>query len=555
MDELPDHVSLHPEDLAPLHALLARLADTHPDRESVFTLRLAETGLNALRRTLPPVPAAAVVGPTQTGKSTVANILAGGAYMETSPLAAHTRRASVLAMGPAPGPELSVELRALGLPVEPRSAAAAGPACLIWDTPDFDSNAAAVYRQQVARVCALADLIVLVVSKEKYADQAVWGVLESVARMGTPVIVCLNKCDAGPDTALVLDALERRLADNPAVPADTVVLTLPTLAADTFDASPMRPELVSFRAGVFQDLAPRSTHSRQAGLAREIRAQWAVWTAPVERELACRREWLELLAEQTRSFLARYRVEYIDHAKHYDVARKAILGLLELLEVPALAGPMTRTRRALTWPFRKLAASVTRPAATPRDKEQEVLDAAVDHYLLSLRGEVAARGEPWWRALDAELAERAPPVKRAFHQSVEAYRRAFQPRIDELSTQLYERLKRSPATLNALRATRLGADAGGIVFAFKTGTLGLYDALFAPAMISLTSYLTESVVGRYLGHVIEGLKREQYEQVDRIIRETVEAPLGSLQPRGPGLFGVADDELARARRGLEALEQ
>lgn len=548
-------MSTHSKDLEPLQALLARLADEHPDVDNVFSLRLAETGLSALHRSLPPVPTVAVVGPTQTGKSTVVNILAGGAYVETSPLAAHTRRASVLAMGTAPGAEWGAELHALGLPVEPRTVAAAGPACLIWDTPDFDSNAAAAYRQQVARVCALADLIVLVVSKEKYADQAVWGVLETITRLGTPVIVCLNKCEAGPDTALILDALERRLADDPVVPSDTVVLTLPTLNPETLDASSQRPEFASFRTGVFEHLARRPVDSRQAGLAREIRTRWAEWTAPVERELACRRDWHELLAEQTRSFLARYRVDYIDHTKHYDVARKAILGLLELLEVPALAGPMTRTRRALTWPFRKLAGSVIRPAGTARDKELEVLDAAIDHYLLSLRGEVAARRDSWWRALELELTQHEPPVKHAFHDSVEIYRRAFQPRIDDLSDQLYEQLKRSPATLNALRATRLGADAGGIVFAFKTGTLGLYDALFAPAMISLTSYLTESVVGQYLTRVIEGLKREQYEQVGTIIRETVESPLGSLQPRGPGLFGITAGELTRARRGLEALEQ
>lgn len=538
-----------------LEDFLARLAGVHADADTVFSLRLAETGLRALRRPLSPVPAVAVIGPTQTGKSTVVNVLAGGHWVETSPLAAHTQQASVLAVNIDPDPDWPAGLHAAGLPVEPRPVVNAGPSCLIWDTPDFDSNAAAVYRQQVARVCALADLLVVVVSGEKYADQSVWRVLESAAPLATPTILCLNKCEDGPDTGVLREAIKRRLTDNPVVSADIPVVTLPILPAGDFDAAFTLQDVRSFRRRVFESLEARPVPDRQAGLARLMRANWPTWVEPLEQELACRREWSQLLSDQTRSFLARYRSEYIDHSKHHDVAQKAILGLLELLEIPALAGPVSRTRRALTWPFRRLAGAVRRSDEISRDKETEVLDAAIDHYLLSLRGETATRRHPWWRALEAELSRSAPTVKRDFRGSVDQYRRAFQPRIDDLSNQLYEQLKRSPATLNTLRATRIGADAGGIVFAFQTGTLGLYDAIFAPAVISLTSYLTESVVGQYLRSVIGGLKREQYQQVSTIIHEEVEQPLSSLQPRGPGLFGITDSELARARRSLEALEQ
>lgn len=534
---------------------LARLAGVHADVDTVFSLRLAETGLRASSRPPPPAPAVAVIGPTQTGKSTVVNVLAGNHCVDTSPLAAHTQQASVLAVNLEPAADWPADLHAVGLPVEPRPVVNDGPSCLIWDTPDFDSNAAAVYRQQAARVCALADLLVVVVSREKYADQSVWRILESIAPLATPTILCLNKCEDGPDTGVLREAIKRRLAENTVVCADISVLTLPMLPAGDYDAALTLEDVRSFRRAIFENLEARPASDRRAGLARLVRANWDAWVEPLEQELDCRRQWSELLSDQTRSFLARYRSEYIDHAKHHDVAQKAILGLLDLLEIPALAGPISRTRRALTWPFRRLVSSLGRSGETPRDKETEVLDAAIDHYLLSLRGETATRRHPWWRALEAELSRSASQVKRDFHGSVTRYRRAFQPRIDDLSSQLYEQLKRSPATLNTLRATRIGADAGGIVFAFKTGTLGLYDAIFAPAVISLTSYLTESVVGQYLRSVIGGLKREQFEQVSTIVREDVEQSLSSLQPRGPGLFGITDSELARARRSLEELEQ
>jgi hypothetical protein len=548
-------VALNPCATGALGGLLTRLADAHSDMDIVFSLRLAETGVAALSQPLPPAPALAVVGPTQTGKSTVVNILAGGEYMETSPLAAHTRKASLLAVNTALDAESLADFRSAGLPVERRLAENDGPPCLIWDTPDFDSNAAALYRQQVARVCALADLLLVVVSKEKYADQSVWQVLETVAPLEAPTIVCLNKCDDGPETGILLDAIGRRLAENPLVAPDITVVTLPLLPAGASGAASRRRDVQAFRNGVFERLAQRPVSARQAGLARLARANWDAWVQPVERELACRAQWHELLAGETSAFLARYRSEYIDHSRHHDVAQKAILGLLELLEIPALAGPIARTRRVLTWPFRRLAGSLGGRAEPPRDKELDVLDAAIDHYLLSLRGEVSTRRHPWWRALEAELARCEPDLKQDFRASIDRYRQAFQPRIDDLSNQLYEQLKQSPATLNALRATRIGADAGGILIAIKTGTLGLYDALFAPAVLSLTSYLTESVVGQYLRHVIAGLKQEQYEQVSDIIRDDVVQPLQSIQPRGPALFGVTGTELAQARAGLEELKQ
>ncbi|MDZ7839701.1 MAG: GTPase domain-containing protein [Gammaproteobacteria bacterium] len=536
-----------------LREFLARLAGTDPDPDAVFALRIAETGLFALTRDLSPVPGVAVVGPTQTGKSTVVNLLAGGEYVETSPLAAHTRHAAVLAVNTGLDTDHMPDFHAAGLAVDPLQVVQDGPARLIWDTPDFDSNAAAVYRQETARVCALADVVVVVVSREKYADQSVWGVLETIAALDVPTILCLNKCDNDAETRILVEAIRRRFNEHPEVVGNIALYTLPMLPARDGGTALSRVE--DFRCAVFDSLQRRSGKARRAGLARLIRANWTAWVAPVEQELACQREWKALIADQTDSFLARYRSEYIDHSKHHDVAQKAILGLLELLEIPGLAGPLGRTRRVLTWPFRRLASALGAGGEAERDKELDVLDAAIDHYLLSLRGEVSVRRHPWWRALEGELAGREPELKQAFRHAVDEYRKAFQPRIDDLSNQLYARLQRNPTTLNALRATRVGADAGGIAIAFNTGTLGLYDALFAPAVVSLTSYLAESVVGQYLRSVIAGLKREQHEQVSAIIHEDVARPLESLQPRGPGLFGISRAGLERARRGLEALER
>ncbi len=225
------------EEAAPageLSRFLARLADKHSDADAVFSLRLAETALDTLEREPPPVAALAVVGPTQTGKSTVVNIIAGGRYVETSPLAAHTQRASVLALNTSG--EALPETYPMDPTLAPRTVESDAPACLIWDTPDFDSNASRVYRQQVARVCARVDLVVLVLSKEKYADQSVWTVLETLAPLEVPVVICLNKCDievdeehsrGRSDADVLVPAIQRRLEEHPRLGGGIPVLILP----------------------------------------------------------------------------------------------------------------------------------------------------------------------------------------------------------------------------------------------------------------------------------------------------------------------------------------
>lgn len=538
---------------AELGRFLAQLADHHPDEKAVFAMRLAETGLDALARGRASVPVVAVIGPTQTGKSTVVNVLAGGQYVETSPLAAFTRQASALAVNVGTAECFLSRERE----IEPIIVKSDCPACVIWDTPDFDSNASAAYRQEVGRVCALADLIVVVVSKEKYADRSVWEVLETIAPLGTPVVICLNKCEGRSETEVLVPIIRRRLEQESVTSSGTPVMTLPLVPDGDLASLLQEPDAKTFRHEVFDGLERLSRSERKSALQRFINANWDEWTAPVERELECVAEWEALLASHTKSFMRRYRSEYIDHTRHHDIAQKAILGLLELLEIPALAGPLARTRRALTWPFRKLTGVFGNPGdpGKQKDQELEVLDSAFRHCMLSLRSEVSNRTHPWWRTLARELKASEVELSGDFHRAIEQYRQAFQPRIERLSEELYEQLKQSPMTLNALRAARVSADAGGIVLAIKTGTLGLYDALFAPAVISLTSYVTESAVGQYMKVVIGNLKREQAHQVDVIVRESVDRPLRELRLHGPGLFGVSRRELEDAARRIEELHQ
>ena len=83
------------------------------------------------------------------------------------------------------------------------------PHGVLWDTPDFDSIDSATYREGVIRAIALADMIILVVSKEKYADQSVWDMMSTLEALHQPTVICLNKLSEGSETVLIQSLKEK----------------------------------------------------------------------------------------------------------------------------------------------------------------------------------------------------------------------------------------------------------------------------------------------------------------------------------------------------------
>ena len=165
-------------------------------------------------------PHVAVIGPTQTGKSTLVNLLLGGSEAVVSPLAGFTVHPQGFWVNATPGDETWADglfpewrrcaageltrdqLAAYSLtPVSPPTTIMDNlferppevPPCVVWDTPDFDSLAARRYARGVLETAALADLHVLVLSKEKYSDLSVWRLLELLGPLRRPLIICLNK--------------------------------------------------------------------------------------------------------------------------------------------------------------------------------------------------------------------------------------------------------------------------------------------------------------------------------------------------------------------------
>ena len=122
--------------------------------------------------------------------------------------------------------------------------------------------------------------------------------------------------------------------------------------------------------------------------------------------------------------------------------------------------------------------------------------------------------EQWWNDLGQKLIEQRDQISESYNASLAEYQSGFEQDIDKAAKELYRNLEQQPATLNSLRAARVTADAAAVGLALKTGGIGMNDFLLAPAMLSVTTLLTESALGKYIDRVKAKLRVEQFDAVD-----------------------------------------
>jgi GTPase SAR1 family protein len=554
---------------------------------SLLLARAALRDLAAARRVAERPRQVAVLGPTQVGKSTVVNLLLAQRVAEVSPLAGFTVHPQGFAVDGGdtgwlapffpgwqrcPAADLSRDrLDCYGFTSLSGTGAASHPpsGTVVWDTPDFDSLAATSYRTGVLEVVALADALVLVLSKEKYSDLAVWQTLGLIEPLGRPLLICLNKVTSETERVVVA-SLRARLAERWLRHRDVEIVVLPVaVGLDGLPEERLPQAVARLRAAVDGLPVQRDTHARRAGVAALSRRHWDDWTAPIAAEHAAHGEWRGQVEAAVQEALAAYRRDYLDHPQRFDTFRRALVEVLYLLELPGVAGAVSRVRHLLTWPARQLFAPGRRRAGWPGGaaeagtSEEQVLEAVIDRLLTTLARETARRCDPslpamaFWRAVSRRLAEGQQELHDAFMTAVKQHHAAFQPEIQAAGGRVYAALQGRPGLLNTLRAMRVTTDAAAIAIAVKTAGLGIGDLLVTPAMLSLTSSLTEGALGAYLAQEARALKARQYAAVEEaVFRGAVRPTLDRLVTRldGAGLFAITVDELAVAEQSLEALD-
>lgn len=527
------------------------------------TLQLADAVLDntKLVGSFPDQPLqVAVIGPTQSGKSTLVNVLLDTQVAGISALAGFTVHAQGYASNCSEDALVNIDVVMQPLERTPASeldatklnhyvlesvaagANASQSHAVVWDTPDFDSIDASTYTLSVLNTVALADVVILMVSKDKYGDKSVWDMLALIEPLEKPLIVCINKLDEHDENTVKQAFLNRYDSQFPGKQSPALVLIpfAKKLSADTppsFSASVLNAltEKLNSASGSVE----RSQYSRLCN--QFIESHQTDWFTPLIDEQSARTEWQNLIDEAILRADESYATEYLNNDDKYDTFNRALAELLTLLELPGIAPTLAKTRQLITWPARKLlgvgksvwnAQDIIKhnAAGDPIDSESDALELVLNSTLVSLQGALLEQPQnPFWSQLNHQFRNKEAQIKTTFREQAQLAQKEFEPEIEQAAQKLYEQLQSQPTLLNTLRAARVTADAAGVALALKSGGLAPADLVLAPAMLSVTTLLTESALGRYLETIKEDLKvRQRAHMNDRVINGVLGERLASL---------------------------
>lgn len=557
--------------------VLARL------KQSLSSLLLAESALHkvVLCEQFPDHPQQIVIiGPTQVGKSSMVNLLLDQDLAESSAMAGFTVHCQGYAVDDAGGDDgwlqawfsgmekreqlqldrqLLNEYSFASLPPFQNGTQPSLPYrnSVFWDTPDFDSIESFGYREPVLRAIGLADLLVFVVSKEKYADKTVWDMLSMLAALRKPVILVMNKTapDLRDQLAESVENKYRRFAVSEQQKPELFFI-------DEYPDGPSGAR----ESDDLQQL--KSAIARQVSRleAKELKSQaqdftgvyWAEWTASVAQEHRIQSEWKQMIDHVCADLVARYQAEYLEHARHRETFQLALAELLTLLEVPGVAIPLTKIRNVVTWPMRKLISSAGSVrsrkdvAGDDRGEERRLLEALAEHGMTTLAASLADKQSQsvQWAQAQQKLATDKEAIVRGYHNGLDNYQTLLQVEIERAAQSLYKNLQDQPAMLNSLRAARVTGDAAAVVLAVKSGGLGAADLVIAPAMLSLTSMVTEGALGKYMHKVQNELRAYQRKQVGSVISRTLRRKLYGVMAFSDAGHSISQQQLQQQEESL-----
>ena len=164
---------------------------------------------------LPPLLVAAIVGGTNIGKSVIFNLMAGENASAATPLASGTKHPVCLVPEGLDDPALLAKLfepftllpwRSADDPLREaaedrlfwRCGKRMPPRLLVLDAPDVDSDAIVNWARAKA-VRQAADVLVAILTQQKYNDAAVKQFFRAAAAADKPIIVLFNQCDLQSD--------------------------------------------------------------------------------------------------------------------------------------------------------------------------------------------------------------------------------------------------------------------------------------------------------------------------------------------------------------------
>lgn len=410
---------------------------------------------------------------------------------------------------------------------------------VFWDVPDFSTEEARHWMSAVLDAVALADVILLAVTDESYADARVATLLAMVARADARIHVVVNKVAGG--AALLADI---RTKLEPDVPSDRFH-AIPFVRAGNPEsrvaALLKTDEASALRRAVADETRDGLDRKRTAlaGAVRFLEERFDALLAPLSAEAEAAARWEAIVETVTRDeFLDRYRSDYLNGERYGDF-NQTLVRLMDRLEVPGVGELVRALRDVVRLPLHTLTKFVRRvvrgPKAAPKPSpEHEVVAARFDAWLAALRAkceDLAERdGHPMWTKIARELgsAECIDRLASALEAGYGEYRPKIEVEIRERAEEIYRTIGERPVLLNTLRGANLAVDTAAIVLVVKSGGINWSDAILGPAVAGVRRTLFEAGMEQYLRHQEARLKESQFRAIETIALERLRAPVRDL---------------------------
>lgn len=536
-----------------------------------------------------------VFGGTQVGKSTVVNVLAGRELARVHHTAGFTRHAqgftppglspdAALAPFPrafpgydrVPREALSME-RPMEYSLEELSAPTALGDAVLWDAPDCDAVDSSLFQQGFVEALTLADCVVYVTSREKYAVNAILAWVARLGESGVAVVSVLNMTPHSQQPELVADmssALKRvaehdlpnRAKTDAIAPDDLPPIIAFEYVADG-DVTALYDSAYEPARRLREQALAAAEQSRQRGPARKTAAIGWITEAlpsilePALHDLDAWQQWNDALDQALKQFVEDYRRFYLNDPQRYDAFSRVGLEILELLNppIPGLKKTLSVVRTAVSLPARALLAGgraaynyatsggkgFGKPAAIPHEVTtyREANDRLLNHlarYLEQRRRGAEGGGENFWQALDQGWEAQLPVIEDEFQSALAAHRARTEQWIKEAAESIYKELARSPVKLNMLRSSRIAADAAAIVVSVKTGGPGdiVHDLVVAPALMSVVEAATRQIAGSYVEQCKAQLRERLTDDTAKFANEVYGEKLRDLAARSLEKIGL-----------------
>ncbi len=281
----------------------------------------------------------------------------------------------------------------------------ATPDAVLWDAPDVSTEEAQAWLAAILDTLALTEVALYVVTHESYADERGLVLFELASAMTASVDVCANKVASGSAIAADIRTKLARGEDRARGADDSSLAIHPLPWVDGDDAEERlerllaSPEAERLRAAVAERIADART-SKLAGLERSLRfvaEHFDAALAPLVAEARVADRWSAVCRKASARELDTAYVEAYLESRRYQDFRDALLELMRLLEVPGV-GPLLkglgRVARLPVGLARKAWFSATRrpdaAALAPGESEHAILARLFRSWLAALKAEAQA---------------------------------------------------------------------------------------------------------------------------------------------------------------------